>query len=64
MANTMQVYFSQNKRFDFMHMGDFFEALNNILDEIDSEFNYVNEMKAEMEAEYYSELKTEQSYYW
>ena len=27
MANTMQVYFSQNKRFYFMHMGDFFEAL-------------------------------------
>lgn len=64
MANTMQVYFSQNKRFDFMHMGDFFEALNNILDGIDSEFNYVNEMKAEMEAEYYSELMAEQSYYW
>ena len=47
-----------------MHMGDFFEALNNILDGIDSEFNYVNEMKAEMEAEYYSELMAEQSYYW
>ena len=64
MANTMQVYFSQNKRFDFLHMGDFFEALNNILDGIDSEFNYVNEMKAEMEAEYYLELMAEQSYYW
>ena len=64
MANTMQVYFSQNKRFDFIHIGDFFEALNNILDGIDSEFSYVNEIKAEMEAEYYAEMMAEQEYYW
>ena len=30
MANTMQVYFPQNKRFDFIHTGDFFEALNSV----------------------------------
>ena len=70
MANTMQVYFSQNKRFDFVHTGDFFEALNNILDGIDSELNYMNEIKAEMEAEYRAEMEAEyrsemlQDYYW
>lgn len=56
MSNSMQEYFSRNKRFDFMETGDFFEALNNILDGIDSELNYINEAKAEMEAEYYSEM--------
>lgn len=72
MANTMQVYFPQNKRFDFMHVGDFLEALNNILDGIDSEFNYINEIRAEMEAEYRAEMEAEyraemmaeQDYYW
>lgn len=72
MANTMQVYFSQNKRFDFVHTGDFFEALNNILDGIDSELNCMNEIRtemeaeyrAEMEAEYRSEMMAEQDYYW
>ena len=71
MANTMQVYFPQNKRFDFINMGDFFEALNNILDGIDSEFNSINEIKAEMEteyraemeAEYYAEMMAESDYY-
>lgn len=64
MANTMQVYFPENKRFDFMHVGDFFEALNNILDGIDSEFNYINDIRAEMEAEYRVEMMAEQDYYW
>lgn len=72
MANTMQVYFPQNKRFDFINMGDFFEALNNILDGIDSQFNSMNEIKAEMEAEcraemeaeYYAEMMAENNYYW
>lgn len=64
MANTMQVYFPQNKRFDFVHVGDFFEALNNILDGIDSEFSYRNEIKAEMEAEYRAEMIAEQDHYW
>lgn len=54
MANNLQVYFSQNKRFDFIHTGNFFEALNNILDGIDSEFNNINEARAEMEAEFNS----------
>ena len=39
-----------------MEIGDFFEALNNILDGIDSELNYFNEVKADMESEYYSEM--------
>ncbi len=63
MSNSLQVYFSHNKRFDFMETGDFFEALNNILDGIDSEFNYINEAKAEMEAEYYSEMMSNIDYY-
>lgn len=63
MANSMQVYFSQNKRFDFINMGDFFEALNNILDGIDSEINNMNEAKAEMEAEYFAEMMSERDYY-
>ncbi len=57
MANTMQVYFPQNKRFDFIHTGDFFEALNNILDGIDGELNNMNEIRAEMEAEYRAEME-------
>lgn len=72
MANTMQIYFPQNKRFDFINIGDFFEALNNILDGIDSQFNSMNEItaemqaecRAEMEAEYYAEMMTENDYYW
>ncbi len=51
MTNTMQPYFSTNKRFDFLVVGDFFEALNNILDGIDGELNAINEYKAEMESE-------------
>ena len=64
MANTMRVYFSQNKRYDFIQVGDFFEALNNILDGIDSEFSSRNEIKAEMEAEYKAEMMAEQAHYW
>lgn len=64
MANTMQVYFPQNKRYDFVQVGDFFEELNNILDGIDSEFSSINEIKAEMTAEYQAELMAEQTYYW
>ena len=45
-----------------METGDFFEALNNILDGIDSELNYINEAKAEMEAEYYSEMMSNIGY--
>lgn len=63
MANTMQVYFPQNKRFDFIHIGNFFEELNNILDGVDSELKYMNEIKAEMEAEYRAEMMAEQDYY-
>ncbi len=59
MSNSMQEYFSHNKRFDFMETGDFFEALNNILDGIDSELNYINEAKAE----YYSEMMSNIDYY-
>ena len=55
----MQEYFSLNKRFDFIETGDFFEALNNILDGIDSELNYMNEVGAEMEAEYRTEMEAE-----
>lgn len=56
MANNMQPYFSTNKRFDFIHVGDFFEELNNILDGIDCQLSTINEYKAEMEAEYRAEM--------
>ena len=62
MANNMQPYFSHNKRFDFMVVGDFFEELNNILDGIDGQLNAMNEYKAEMEAEYLSEMMSYQDY--
>ncbi len=42
-----------------METGDFFETLNHILDGIDSEFNYINEVKAE----YYSEMMPNIDYY-
>lgn len=63
MSNSMQEYFSHNKRFDFINVGDFFEALNNILDGIDSQLNYINEIKAEMEAEYRAEMMSDMDYY-
>ena len=63
MSNNMQVYFSNNKRFDFVETGDFFEALNNILDGIDSQLNCMNEARAEMEAEYYSEMMSNMDFY-
>lgn len=63
MTKSMQLYFSQNKRFDFIHIGDFFEELNNILDGIDSQLNAMNAIKAEMEAEYYAEMQAEWDYY-
>ena len=63
MSNSMQEYFSLNKRFDFVETGDFFEALNNILDGIDSQLNCMNESRAEMEAEYYSEMMSNMDFY-
>ena len=42
------------------HMND---ALNNILDGIDSALNYMNEIRAEMEAEYYAEMMSNVDYY-
>ena len=53
----------QQKRFDFVETGDFFEALNNILDGIDSQLNCMNEARAEMEAEYYSEMMSNMDFY-
>ena len=41
----MQVYCPENKRFDFMQMGDFFEALNNILADIDMDFAQLNDQR-------------------
>ncbi|MBT9795171.1 hypothetical protein [Hungatella hathewayi] len=63
MSNTMQLYFPHNKRFDFMHVGDFFEELNNILDGIDSQLSYIKEIKAEIENEYQTEMMEDQEYY-
>ena len=63
MSNSMQVYFPINKRFDFIETGDFFEALNNILDGIDNQLNYINEARAEMKEEYYSEIMLNMDFY-
>ncbi len=63
MAKSMQVYFPENKRFDFMETGDFLEALNNILDGIDSAFCHMNEILAEMEAEYRAEMMADMDYF-
>ena len=43
---------------------EIFEELNNILDGIDSEFSSINEVKAEIAAEYQAEMMAEQAYYW
>lgn len=51
MSNSMQNYFSHNKRFDFIVIGDFLEALNNTLDDIDCRLNYINGIKAETREE-------------
>lgn len=64
MRNSIQVYFSENKRFDFIQIGNFFEEINNILDGIHSELNTMNEIKAEIEAEYRAEMMAEQDCYW
>lgn len=63
MAKSMQVYFPENKRFDFMETGDFLEALNNILDGIDSALSHMNEILAEMEAEYRAEMMADMDYF-
>ena len=52
----MKPYFNSNRRFDFWTVGKFLEALNNALDSIDSALSVMNEYKAEMEAEYRSEM--------
>lgn len=59
MNKNMQAYFSKNKYFDFIHVGNFFEALNNILDGIDSQFSEMNEYIRGMEAEYRAEMESE-----
>ncbi len=60
-SKNMEYYFKSNKRFDFIHVGDFFEAVNNALDGLDASLNHMNECKAEMEAEYRAVMGEE---YW
>ncbi len=59
---NMQPYFNKNKHFDFWRIGIFLEALNNALDGIDSCISAVNEYKAEMEAEYRSDMMADYYY--
>jgi len=49
MSKKMQPYFSSDKRFDFIEIGVFFEALNNGLADIDSQLKCLREEKAEIE---------------
>lgn len=58
-SKNMEYYFKSNKRFDFIHVGNFFESINNALDNIDACLNQMNEFKAEMEAEYRAEMEAE-----
>lgn len=50
----LEPYFKDNKWFDFMRVADYFEAIINAYDGIDSVLNVKNEYEAEMQAEYYS----------
>lgn len=59
----MQPYFKSNKRFDFIQLGTFLEALNNALYGIDAALDDLNEYKSEMEAEYCSEMLSNCDYY-
>lgn len=63
MTKNMRPYFSCNKRFDFIGMGDFLEELNNSLDSFDCALNSYNEYIADMEAEYWSDMMTESDFY-
>jgi hypothetical protein len=51
---NLEPYFKENKWFDIMRVADFFEAIINAYDGIDSALNVKNEYEAEMQAEYYS----------
>lgn len=53
---NMQVYFSHNTRFDFLHTGDFLEALNNILDGVKLQIQSMREFQTEMEAQYNGDM--------
>lgn len=59
----MSLYFKENKRFDFMHIGTFLESLNNGLDSIGSALSAINEYKSEMEYEYRLEMQSYYDYY-
>lgn len=63
MTKNMRPYFSCNKRFNFIGMGDFLEELNNSLDSFDWALNSYNEYIADMEAEYRSDMMAENDYY-
>lgn len=56
---NLQLYFEQNKRFDFNIIGDFMEALINFCDGVDAALNNMNEIEAEIQAEYMSEMRAE-----
>lgn len=55
-TKQLQQYFVRSKKFDFVHVGDFFEELINGLDSIDYQLSRINELKAEIEVEYRKEI--------
>lgn len=57
MSKEMETYFAVDTKFDFVHVGDFFEELNNILGGIDGVLNHINEIKAEYRAEMMAEME-------
>ena len=60
---NMRPYFTHNQHFDFCDTGIFLEALNNALDGVDSYISEMNDYKAEMEAEYRSEMTADYDEY-
>ena len=50
---NLKPYFKINKRFDFLHVGEFLEALNNSLDGINCIIDKIKEYNAQMESEFY-----------
>lgn len=58
----MQFYFFENKWFDLLNVGRFFEALNNAINGIAMCIADRNEIMAEIEVEYRSEMLSEMDY--
>ena len=59
---SLQPYFNQDRKFDFVHMLSFMEAIVNAINSIDMMISYQNELEAELLAEYASEMESYADY--